>query len=82
MNNPIDTTQASNFEALLSASRSASLIDMLRSPGQYSVSVPTRAAFKLLPAGSLEALFKNARTLKPFFRNHMMAGVSAANDVA
>ena len=31
--------------------------------------------------GSLDALFKDARTLKPFLCNHIMAGVKAANDI-
>ena len=74
-------TDAGNFKMLLSAFKSASLIDMLRSPGQYTIFAPTDAAFKRLPAGSLDALFKDARTLKPFLCNHMMRGVKAANDI-
>jgi uncharacterized surface protein with fasciclin (FAS1) repeats len=82
MKNLIDAAmEAGNFRTLLSAFKSASLIDMLRSPGQYTIFAPTDAAFKRLPAGSLDALFKDARTLKPFLCNHMMAGVKAANDI-
>jgi uncharacterized surface protein with fasciclin (FAS1) repeats len=82
MKNLIDAAaQAGNFKTLLSAFKSASLIDMLRSPGQYTLFAPTDDAFKRLPAGSLEALLKNARTLKPFLCNHMMRGVKAANDI-
>ena len=73
--------ETGNFNTLLSAFKSASLIDMLRSPGQYTIFAPTDAAFKRLPAGSLDALFKDARTLKPFLCNHMMSGVKAANDI-
>src|SRR5688500_17114799 len=73
--------EVGNFRTLLSAFKSASLIDMLRSPGQYTIFAPTDAAFKRLPAGSLDALFKDARTLKPFLCNHMMVGVKAANDI-
>ena len=74
-------SQAGNFKTLLSAFKAASLIDMLRSPGQYTIFAPTDAAFKRLPAGSLDALFKDARTLKPFLCNHMMRGRKAANDI-
>ena len=82
MKNIIDAAaQAGNFRTLLSAFKAASLIDMLRSPGQYTIFAPTDAAFKRLPAGSLDALFKDARTLKPFLCNHMMRGVKAANDI-
>ena len=82
MKNIIDAAaQAGNFRTLLSAFKAASLIDMLRSPGQYTIFAPTDAAFKRLPAGSLDALFKDARTLKPFLCNHMMRGAKAANDI-
>ena len=82
MKNIIDAAaQAGNFRTLLSAFKAASLIDMLRSPGQYTIFAPTDAAFKRLPAGSLDALFKDARTLKPFLCNHMMCGAKAANDI-
>jgi uncharacterized surface protein with fasciclin (FAS1) repeats len=73
--------EVGNFRTLLSAFKSASLIDMLRSPGQYTIFAPTDAAFKRLPAGSLDALFKDSRTLKPFLCNHIMNGVKAANDI-
>jgi uncharacterized surface protein with fasciclin (FAS1) repeats len=82
MKNLIDPAmEAGEFRTLLSAFKSASLIDMLRSPGQYTIFAPTDAAFKRLPAGSLGAMFKDARTLKPFLCNHLMAGVQAANDI-
>jgi uncharacterized surface protein with fasciclin (FAS1) repeats len=82
MKNLIDVAaQAGNFTTLLSAFKAASLIDMLRSPGQYTIFAPTDAAFKRLPKGSLDALFKDARTLKPFLCNHMTTGMKAANDI-
>lgn len=82
MKNIIDAaTEVGNFHILLSAFKSASLIDMLRSPGQYTVFAPTDAAFRRLPAGSLDALFKDSRSLRPFLCNHMMRGVKAANDI-
>ena len=82
MKNIIDAAgQTGNFHILLSAFKAAALIDMLRSPGQYTVFAPTDAAFKRLPAGSLDALFKDSRTLRPFLCNHMMRGVKAANDI-
>jgi len=82
MKNLIDAaTQVGNFHILLSAFKAASLIDMLRSPGQYTVFAPTDAAFKRLPAGSLDALFKDSRSLKPFLSNHILCGVKAANDI-
>ena len=82
MKNIIDVaTQAANFKILLSAFKAASLIDMLRSPGQYTVFAPTDEAFRRLPAGSLDAMFKDSGTLRPFLRNHIMRGAVAANDI-
>jgi len=82
MKNIIDvTTEANNFRILLSAFKAASLIDMLRAPGQYTLFAPTDAAFKRLPAGSLDAMFKDGRTLKPFLCNHIMKGLVSANDI-
>lgn len=82
MRNLVDVAaQSANFRTLLSAFKAASMIDMLRSPGQYTIFAPTDAAFKLLPAGSLDAMFKDARTLRPFLCNHMMKGLIAANDI-
>ena len=82
MKNIIDvTTEANNFKILLSAFKAASLIDMLRAPGQYTLFAPTDAAFKRLPAGSLDAMFKDGRTLKPFLCNHIMKGLVSANDI-
>ena len=76
MNDRIDS------KPLCSAFESASLIDLLRSPGQYTGCTSTAAAFKRLPAGSLDVLFKNARTLKPFLGNQSMDGALAANDLS
>ena len=82
MKNIIDAAgQTGNFHILLSAFKAAALIDTLRSPGQYTVFAPTDAAFKRLPAGSLDALFKDSRTLRPFLCNHIMRGAKAANDI-
>jgi uncharacterized surface protein with fasciclin (FAS1) repeats len=82
MKNLIDAaTEVGNFHILLSAFKSASLIDMLRSPGQYTIFAPTDAAFRRLPPGSLDALFKDSRTLRPFLCNHILRGVKAANDI-
>jgi uncharacterized surface protein with fasciclin (FAS1) repeats len=82
MKNLVDVAiQSANFRTLLSAFKAASLIDMLRSPGRYTIFAPTDAAFKRLPAGSLDAMFKDARTLRPFLCNHIVKGMVAANDI-
>ncbi len=82
MKNIIDAAgQTGNFHILLSAFRAAGLIETLRAPGQYTLFAPTDAAFKRLPAGSLDALLKDSRNLKPFLLNHLMRGVKASIDI-
>ena len=82
MKNIIDAaTPAADSSALLSAFRSASFIDVLRSPGRCTTNAPSDEAFKRLSSGSLDALFKNARTLKPFMSIQVMSGAKAANDM-
>ena len=68
------------IRTLLSAFKSASLIDGLRSRSQHVSCAPTDAAIKRMPAGSHDVLFKNARTLKPVLFNHSVTGLMAAND--
>jgi len=82
MKNIIDAAgQTGNFHILLSALKAASLVDTLRSPGQYTLFAPTDAAFKRLPQGSLDALFKDSRNLKPFLLNHILRGVKSSDDI-
>ena len=55
---------------------------MLRSPGQYTVFAPTDEAFRRLPAGALDAMFKDSR----HSAGHSCAitswrGALAANDI-
>jgi uncharacterized surface protein with fasciclin (FAS1) repeats len=74
-------TQAGGPKTPLSAFNAASLIDLLRSPGRYTDCAPTDAAFDRLTAGSLDVMFKNTRTLRPFLFDQMMNGEKAANDL-
>jgi uncharacterized surface protein with fasciclin (FAS1) repeats len=80
MQNFIDAaTRAGQSTALLSAFKSASLIDLLRSPGRCTTNAPSDEAFRRLASGSVDAMFKSARTLRPSMSSQMMSG-AAAND--
>ncbi len=74
-------TDAANFSTLLSAFQAAGIIGMLRVPGQYTVFAPTDAAFRRLPRGALDLLFKDPRTLKPFLCNHIVRGMLTSRDI-
>jgi uncharacterized surface protein with fasciclin (FAS1) repeats len=78
----IDTiTAAGNFTTLLSALKTASFMDTLRTPGPYTLFAPTDEAFARLPAGQLKALLKDIRRLKTIVTYHVISGVVAIKDV-
>ncbi len=68
--------QAANFGIPLSAFKAASYQSTCCSPGQYTVFAPTDDAFRLLPPAHSTRV-KDPVTLRPFLRNHIMAGALA-----
>jgi uncharacterized surface protein with fasciclin (FAS1) repeats len=78
----IDTAaDAGNFSTLLSTLSAAALTDTLRGAGPFTVFAPTDAAFKKLPAGTVEALLEDLPKLKSILMYHVAAGKIAARDV-
>ncbi len=68
-NSPIHKT-------LVAAVKAAGLVETLKSAGPFTVFAPTDAAFKSLPAGTLDNLLKpeNKETLKGILTYHVVAG--------
>ena len=78
----IDTaTDAGKFTTLLNALKAASLTEMLRGAGPYTVFAPTDEAFKHLAPGALNALLKDTKKLKAVLSYHIVSGTLAANEV-
>ena len=78
----IDTaTDAGKFTTLLNALKAASLTEMLRGAGPYTVFAPTDEAFKHLAPGALNALLKDTKKLKTILTYHVVPGRVAAKDV-
>jgi uncharacterized surface protein with fasciclin (FAS1) repeats len=78
----IDTAaDAGTFTTLLNALKAASLTDMLRTPGPYTIFAPTDEAFKRLAPGALDMLLNDTKKLKTILAYHVVSGTLAAKDV-
>ncbi len=72
---------AGQFTTLLSALKTASFLDTLRTPGPYTLFAPTDDAFARLAPGQLKALLKDIRRLKTVVTYHVVSGALATKDV-
>jgi uncharacterized surface protein with fasciclin (FAS1) repeats len=72
-----------SLTSLMTAIKAASLTDTLRGHGPFTLFAPTDAAFKKLPAGTLDRLLKpeNAEELTSFLTYHLVAGKVMSNYV-
>ncbi len=81
MNKDIVTVavEAGTFTTLAAALDAAGLVSTLQGEGPFTVFAPTDAAFRKLPAGTVEALLANPEELKRVLTYHVVAGkVTAA----
>ena len=74
---------AGTFNTLVAAVQAAGLVDTLKGPGPFTVFAPSDAAFKKLPAGTLENLLKpeNKQALANILTFHVVSGNVLAKDV-
>ena len=80
----VDTAIASgDFTTLVAALTAAELADDLKAPGPFTVFAPNDAAFKALPAGTVEELLKpeNKAKLVSLLQHHVVTGEITAADV-
>jgi uncharacterized surface protein with fasciclin (FAS1) repeats len=81
----VDTAVASGkFTTLVAALKAAGLVDTLKGAGPFTVFAPTDAAFKKLPAGTVESLLKpeNKAKLVKILTYHVVAGKVMSADLA
>jgi uncharacterized surface protein with fasciclin (FAS1) repeats len=80
--NIVDTAMAvDNLKTLATAIHTAGLIDALAGKGPFTLFAPSDEAFRNLPRGAQDALFKNARKLKAILEYHLIAGHILARDL-
>ena len=74
-------TEAGSFKTLLTAVKTAGLVETLQGKGPFTVFVPTDAAFAALPAGTLDGLLKDPAALKKVLLYHVVSGSVTADKV-
>jgi uncharacterized surface protein with fasciclin (FAS1) repeats len=82
--NVLDTAAANgSFKTFGIAVEKAGLSDTLRGPGPFTVFAPTDDAFKQLPEGRLETLFKpeNKAELASLVNYHVVSGRRSAEEL-
>lgn len=71
-------TELSTLDKLV---RDAGLAESLSASGPYTLFAPSDAAFKSLPAGTLEAMAKDKEQLRALVSNHVVAGKLTAAQI-
>jgi len=72
---------AGSFNTLVTAVKTAGLVDTLSGEGPFTVFAPTDDAFAKLPEGTVEALLKDKEKLTAILTYHVVAGKVMAKDV-
>lgn len=73
--------QAGTFRTLIQAIGATELVEILTSPGPYTVFAPTDEAFAKLPKGTLESLLNDIPKLKRIVLYHVAFGDVRAEDL-
>lgn len=72
---------AGTFNTLIKAVEATELVEILKSPGPYTVFAPTDEAFNNLPPGTLDALLQDNHKLKRIVLYHVAFGDVRAEDL-
>lgn len=71
---------AGSFNTLITAIQAAGLVDTLKGEGPFTVFAPTDDAFRKLPKGTVDELFKDIPKLKAVLTYHIASGKFMAAD--
>lgn len=66
--------KAGSFNTLVKAVEAAGLVDILKSPGPYTVFAPVDEAFDRMPEGTLDSLLQDIPKLKKILTYHVLFG--------
>jgi uncharacterized surface protein with fasciclin (FAS1) repeats len=72
---------AGSFETLVTAIKSADLVETLQGEGPFTVFAPTDEAFAKLPESAITALLKDKKQLQAVLTYHVVPGTVLAADV-
>ncbi|MBD3885247.1 fasciclin domain-containing protein [Phormidium tenue FACHB-886] len=73
---------AGSFETLVAAVKAAGLVDVLKSPGPFTVFAPNDDAFAKLPPGTVQTLVQNPPQLARILTFHVVSGKLKQADLA
>lgn len=78
-----NAVNSKDHTTLVAAVQAAGLVDILASPGPFTVFAPTNAAFAKLPDGTVDTLLKpeNKATLTKVLTYHVVPGTLTATDL-
>ncbi len=77
----VDTAVAAgSFKTLVKLVQDAGLVDVLKSPGPFTVFAPTDEAFAKVPKETLEALAKDKKQLAAVLQYHVLTSAWVADD--
>lgn len=69
------------FKTLVTAVQAAGLVEVLRSPGPFTVFAPTDEAFAKLPPGTVQTLVQNIPQLSRILTYHVVPGKLMQSDL-
>jgi uncharacterized surface protein with fasciclin (FAS1) repeats len=72
---------AGNFNTLVKAAKAANLIEILKSPGSFTLFAPTDEAFANLPEGTLDSLLQDIPKLQKIVAYHIVSGDVRSEDL-
>lgn len=82
MANLVDTaTNAGNFRTLMTVVEAAGLLDILNSPGPFTVFAPTDEAFAKIPTQTIAAWMDDIPKLKRIVTYHVVSGDVRSDDL-
>lgn len=78
----VDTaTNSGSFKTLMTAVEAAGLLDILKSPGPYTIFAPTDEAFAKIPANTIAAWLDNIPKLQRILTYHVVPGDVRSDDL-
>lgn len=72
---------AGSFNTLVKAVEAANLVDILKSPGPYTVFAPVDEAFARMPEGALDKLLQDIPKLQKILTYHVVPGDVRSEDL-
>ncbi len=78
-----NAVNSKDHTTLVAAVKAADLVDVLSSPGPFTVFAPTNEAFNMLPKGTVDNLLKpeNKEKLQGVLKYHVVSGKVSAEDL-